>query len=183
MYLFLDTETGGLDPDQHSLLTAAFEVTEDDFTHKDLFYTSLPHAVYKIDADALSINGIDLVVHHKEASKLTGASERFEQWLNSWYIYNDGKLLTAVGWNIPFDLGFIYAQLLHRKTFQRYVSYHVIDAMVLAECFVRVGKLPRDVTRLTKAAQHFSINIDGAHNALVDAQLTKEVFKKLLEML
>ena len=66
--LFIDTETGGLYPDKHSLLTVAFAMYEDGEVKAEAMW-AIKSKDYVVNAAALKINNINLVEHDSIAKE------------------------------------------------------------------------------------------------------------------
>jgi len=64
--LFIDTETGGLDPDKHSLLSLAMVVWED-MEIIDSQEILINDGILSVTKEALSINKIDIEKHKQSA--------------------------------------------------------------------------------------------------------------------
>ena len=65
-YLFLDTETGGLDPARHSLLTLGLVVGGPEGVRHSLEIL-LRHETYDVTGGGMAVNRIDLAKHHAAA--------------------------------------------------------------------------------------------------------------------
>lgn len=87
MYLFFDCETGGIGPD-YSLLTCYLLVTDNQFNVIDDLYLYLKpdDGIFKVCAEALNVNRIDLKVHGTKAitykeggTKLTTSSRPIQR--------------------------------------------------------------------------------------------------------
>jgi DNA polymerase III epsilon subunit-like protein len=185
-YLFIDTETGGLNPEFHSLLTVSFHLV-DNLEHVPSNSVHVKFGpqdgYYRVSPEALAVNNINLVHHTQEALPYVTAHMLLRDWLARRFSEQaDSQKFMPVGWNLPFDLSFLYHQFLPKREWEQYVSYHSIDVMTIAEFFVLTGKLPKEVTRLTKAAQHFNIPIEGAHNADYDNYLCRRVLQEMMKL-
>ncbi|MGE5893196.1 MAG: 3'-5' exonuclease [bacterium] len=93
----------------------------------------------------------------------------------------------VIGYCIGIDLEFIKRELkrLHRKTF----SNPVIDVYSLFECLKRrfashtcFVSIPNGLG-LYRMAKCFGIPVNGAHNALMDAYITAQLFQRFLPLL
>lgn len=181
MYLFLDTETGGLDAEIHSLLTlacdAVVDVTQEPIAHFDV---AIKHSVYCVDAAALRINNIDLVAHDTRAFTAQEVQRRFNDWLYS--ANTTREQIITVGWNIAFDLGFIYEQLFPKTQLQRMgISYHALDVCALVEFMILQNKLPPK-RKLTQVAAYFGLDTSNAHDANYDNYLCRMVLRELMKL-
>lgn len=122
MYFFLDVETGGLDPEKHSLLEFYGCVTDDWLTIKDTIHL-FPYPVggYIITPEAWSINKFVPPIRE-------GFTHNSETKLEEFLAKNSsGDRLTPVGWNVNFDLNFMYHCLIDKRAASRYVSYRAMD--------------------------------------------------------
>lgn len=109
-YLVLDTETGGLDPNQHSLIEVACHKTTSRFQVLDTFQMRIKHKFYGIDPDSLQINKIDL----RDASSWIVSDEAKKSFFRFLDVPEDIDVkgtsslkYTLCGTNIVFDIGFI----------------------------------------------------------------------------
>lgn len=186
MYLFLDTETGGLDP-QYSLLTLAAVIADKDFNpvrggnKEDTLYLQIRHPEYLVTPDAMTINKIDLVYHSARGLKIEEARTAFEEFIKKGTALTGVRKLMPVGHNLAFDLRFIWAQLMPREVWQRYCGYHFLDTMIVARFFNAVGLLNHGCS-LTDLRELFQIETGEAHNALADTQATLAVARALAAM-
>lgn len=182
-YLFLDTETGGLDAKNNSLLSLSLLLTDDqgqEISHLDL-YMRPDDGVYRVSPDALRINKIDLtdqseVLSYKQGRVLVTS------FLGS---FNEGAELIPVGWNLPFDLDFIYEQFMSKQTWQKLLnSYKMIDLAAVWLYLKAMGKVNSHRNRLTDVHQTlFGKELAGAHTSSNDTEATKEVFYALKDYL
>lgn len=178
-----DTETGGLDPQMHSILTLGAVVWEDGkvLDHGFHFIVQEPGWEGGITQEALDVNGLT------REQIMAGASPSFvvtafEQWLNEHGIYGRAKL---GGHNINFDIGFM--KRLYRLAGRKWpFDYHVIDTMAAAQILILAGRLPVKYVNLDTLTKHFGIKIRagaGKHNALEDATATAKLLSTLVDML
>lgn len=183
MYLFLDTETGGLDP-QFSLLTLAAVLADKDFqpicggNKEDTLYLQVRHPEYLVTPDAMTINKIDLVHHSAVGLNITEAQVAFKDFIERGFEKNNGRKLMPVGHNLAFDLRFVWGQLMPKKDWERYCGYHFIDTMVVARFFNAIGLLDHGCS-LVDLRDLFQIETGDAHNALADTKATLAVARAL----
>jgi DNA polymerase-3 subunit epsilon len=180
----IDTETGGLDPSQHSILSLALVVWRDGGIDDELLINIREDEVVATDA-ALRINGIDLRTH--EGDDPMQAVERIKAFLLKNNIFKQAHM---AGHNVAsFDYGFV--KRLYRlagadidKTFH----YRMLDTMTMALALDQVGRLPGlRGYGLDGLCQRFGIQIRKAgagvpHNALEDARATAKLMSRLLDM-
>lgn len=172
--LFIDTETGGTDPNTHSILTAAFAVWEDGEV-VDTLELSIVHEAYVVTSKAMEVNGIDLKAHK-------GISPFQAQFVIQEFVarHFDEKP-TIVGQNVQFDEGFLKA-LLGSSTYEGIFSHRVIDTASILRFLQLSGSLDVGGSGLSDAIKFFGIQMgDERHTALGDVLATVVVFNKLLE--
>lgn len=177
-YLFLDTETGGLDPAEHSLLTAHFALVDEGSLGvlDELALAIRPSEVYRVTAGALVLNKINLAAHWQSAEPAWDAAERLRGFLptNAAFVK-----VVPVGWNVGFDINFVKQQLL--PEWSELVSYRTIDLQSVVRFLTDAGLMPK-VNGLAGAAEFFGLDISGHHDAAFDTRLTIEVFRKVREL-
>lgn len=173
----LDTETGGLDPSKHSLLSGycailsphTFEI-EDEFEFKHLEH------VFRVQADALSVNKLDLSSFSKDGIQHHVICGRIEKMLDKAY-RTTGLKPHPLGQNVQFDLSFIKTIVPHLET---HINRRSLDTAVIALNEQMKGKLPPQLNLSLKSlGDHFGLNTTNCHDAKSDALLTLEVFKCL----
>lgn len=183
--LAFDTETGGLDPKDADLLTAYFEVIDQNYNTIDsLSLTVKPdgEALIKANPKALEVNKIVLSEHVKKAISYSEAKEKLRRFLAKHSTQRDK--LTPMAHNISFDLGFVNTYLLGKKDWDQYVSYHTLDTGTLATALKFYGAIPRDYKlSLGSLAEFFKVNVgrNVAHTAEGDVKVMIEIFKSMGE--
>jgi DNA polymerase III alpha subunit (gram-positive type) len=180
MYAFIDTETGGLDARIYSLLSISIHmVRELGQPPIAVYHEKILHDPYRIGAGALNVNKIDLIQHSKNAVTIDDARHGLRSWLA---LFGSNQRIRPVGWNIPFDMNFIYEQLFPKREWESLgFSYHTLDVCALVEFLILQGKLP-EKRRLVDVAKHFGFDTDGAHDASFDNQLCQLVLQELLKL-
>lgn len=186
MYIALDIEAGGIGHDK-SLLTAYFEILDKDFNTLDSLSVKVrpKDKIYKVTAEALSINNINLIEHEAEAETVDYWGTQLYDFLKRNSKEGADKLI-PVGHNVAFDVKFVTEspdKLMSKGTWNTFVSYRPIDTCSLAQALRVVGKLPFELScSLTQLAEFFGISTEGAHTADADVKMTVEVAKKLLKI-
>lgn len=178
-YLALDTETGGLGNDK-SLLTVYMAVLDENFE-----LTTLPSSnpfglraeldmklkpedgVYRVEAKALQVNGIDLAEHDKQATGFKTAGETVTQFLFGHAHYEaegvgrpDRKMrkLIPIGHGVGFDVKFMRGNLVEEKHWEANVSHRVIDTSAIARFLMMCGKIPESSGGLSDVAASLGID-------------------------
>lgn len=176
-FLFIDTETLGLDPTKHSLIEVAMVLTDENLNTLDVFHYKIKHEIYHLNPAAIAVNGIDMSQHDRQASPLWNVRTYLRDFLST---LDDEAI--PVGWNVGFDLGFIYANMLPKEELERYVSYRTIDLCSVARFMKLCGKLD-NAGSLAHTARKLGIDNSKVHTALGDVEMTIEVMRKLKELM
>lgn len=147
MYLFMDTETGGLTP-QHSLLTVSCIAVDENFgiiprrNQEHGLYLTIKHDEYRLTAGALSVNKIDLAAHNAAAMSLPLATTTLLGFLEEMLHITNKQRFVPAGHNVNFDVQFIRAYLLDAVQWDRYFTYPMLDTAVVARFLNATGKHP-----------------------------------------
>ena len=184
--LVVDTETGGVDPQVHSILSLAAVVWEDGKILAD-FEVLIAEPVLAVTARALEINGIDLVEHCKQAVEPIGAWAQFQSflWQNLTAELASANKITLVGHNVNFDIGFM--KRLFRLTgvaYEDVFSHRVIDTAGILRFLTLTQRLKLSGAGSTEAFAHFGIEVPKGkrHTALGDARATAQLLSKLIDV-
>ena len=178
--LFIDTETGGLNPDKHSLLSLAMVVWQ----NKELIDSQeilIKDGQLSVTEEALSINKIDIENHKKLALPSSQAFERCIKFISQHF--PDQKQITLAGHNVHFDVAFLKVFFSQNNTrFSTYFSHRIIDTSSILYYLHLAGHLKEKAISSDEAFALFNIQVDGRHTALGDAVATAELFNKLLDL-
>ena len=183
-YLILDTESGSRHASS-TLLTAYFMVADDTFKVLGELYLELKpeqNEHYIVDAQGLEVNGINLVEHNKVAITCKQAKTLLYDFLKK---MSNGERLVPVGHATKSDIHRICDKLISEGSWEQFCSYHFIDTSVVLQFLRACGRMPQDTDGSVSAlASYFNIDVDknSLHNAKVDAQLTADVYKKMIEL-
>jgi DNA polymerase-3 subunit epsilon len=179
--LFIDTETGGLDPGKHSLLSLAMVAWEDSQII-DSTEILVNDGILSVTAEALSVNRIDIEKHKQSALPPTLAMDEILSFIGK-YFPGQGKI-TLAGHNVHFDAAFLnvfYSR--NNKDFSKYFSHRFIDTSSILHYLYLAGKIKHRAISSDEAFALFDIKVKGRHTALGDAIATAELFTKLLSLL
>lgn len=174
--LFMDTETGGLDPEKHSLLTVALAVYEDGkiLDEKEWF---IKHKDYSVTSKALEINNINLVEHNKIAMDTKIAVVDIIQ-----FIFKNFSVEKAViaGHNVEFDYKFLDKLFKGETEFiNRYLSHRKLDTCSLINFLMISGKIDIESASLETCINYFKIEANARHTAKDDVRATITLFEKI----
>lgn len=179
--LFIDTETGGLDPGYHSLLSIGLVQWED----SKITRTKEIHindGRLNVTDEALTINNIDLNSHKVHAVDQKKAIQEillFIEWPG-----NQKEKITLAGHNVCFDIRFtrhLFESLDYN--FDDYFSHRSIDTSAILHYLYFAGKIDEKIVGSTDAFKHFEIKVRGRHTALGDAIATAELFTRMISIL
>lgn len=181
-YLFLDTETGGLDPRRHSLLSLGL-VAGDAQGIAEQLEILVGHDTYAVTGGGLKVNRIDLASHHERAFEPAAALQALDGFLDRHFAPNAQVVL--VGHNIGFDRAFLAAFLEGQgRALEPRFSHRSIDTHSVAAALQEAGRIPPEV-RLSSTGlfAHFGVQVaeKARHTALGDALATFALFWKLVE--
>lgn len=188
MYLFMDTETGGLTP-QHSLLTVSCIVADEKFNivpvddNRPGLYLRIRHDEYALTAGALSVNKINIVEHNEKGVTLSVATDLLFGYMQRACQVVGKKRLVPAGHNVSFDVQFIRANLLTDKQWNEFFTYPFLDTAAVAR-FLAASGLYSGGYSLTALRDRFLSHMSSAimHNAEADNLVTIELAKKFAGM-
>ena len=186
--LGFDTETGGLDPQKHTLLTAYFGVYDAELKLIDELYLQLkPENVADINVtpDAMKINKINLDEHLADPNTVTYAvgKDKLVRMLEKNKIPRKRKSFQPMAHNINFDYGFVWGQLMPKEEWEKLVHYRALDTSQVCSFLKDVGILPADLGNLTSLVEYFKIPMQTAHNAKDDVNMMIMVYKYIVDMM
>lgn len=183
VYLVIDTETGGLDPQQHPLLEVGMVLFENgkeagSFLERIVWNNSAS----RITIPALAVNNLDYNIGRspsEAAAKIVNASLMFAK-----------QKPILLGHNLEFDLGFINKLMVDHR-FDGWLDLmgrNKIDTKQLALTMIE-AKLIKPTgqgqirTSLGDLAKYFQIKQDGAHTAFGDCITTWQIYQEMLKLL
>jgi DNA polymerase III alpha subunit (gram-positive type) len=178
MFLFIDTETGGLTTD-YSLLTVAAAIADDNFNIIDKICFGVKPPVYIIDPESIRVNKINLVEHAVSSMSQEMAAKELTLFLQKGVLLNDNRRLIPVGHNVAFDLQFIWHNLISQQTWNTYCAYPAFDTAAVARFYTISNTIP-NFCGLVALRQLFKIETGDAHNAMADVLATIELAKKFV---
>ena len=178
--LFIDTETGGLDPLEHSLLSVAFAVWDNgEITNAKEFLIN--DGVLNVTSKALEINGININEHSKIALKSNFAISEIKNFLNQNFELDEK--ITLCGHNILFDINF-FKNFWNKNegNYNARFSHRYVDTASILFFLSLINKLPENSNSSENAFDLFGISIDKRHSALGDVLGTAKLFNCLIEL-
>lgn len=174
--IVLDTETGGLDPSRHPILTIGAVAWQDGELGERAEWKLYAPPQF-VDPQALAVNGIDIEAHNREAIRPDEAAQAL---LRFGRRHSDGQRIRLAGHNIVgFDAGFLRA-LYGPREYWRHFHHRPIDTMTLLP-FLWLADRGQDIGKLAEACEAFGVEHEGAHTALGDALATARLLTAMVE--
>jgi DNA polymerase III epsilon subunit-like protein len=179
--LFIDTETGGIDPVSNSLLSLGLVVWKE-LEIRATLEILIDDGILNVTEKALEINQIDLSEHRKKAVSPSVAIRQMDEFINS-HFPKEEKIVLG-GHNISFDVNFLNAFLSRNGyDFQQRFSHRHVDTSAILFYLYLTGKIKRKLTASQDALDYFGIAVQGRHTALGDAMATAQLFSRLVGIL
>lgn len=181
-YVFIDTETGGIIPGKHSLLSIGIVIWEKDYGIIDKKEFYVKNNTYVITKEAQKINKFDRIQHEAIAEDPNVIIESLITFIGKYFPKN--TFFPLAGHNIQFDINFLKAFLSeHNRSFNQYFSHRAIDTYSIYKALVLSGKISDNINSSHDAFAYFNISVANRHNALDDCIATVELFEKMLELI
>jgi len=183
-YFVFDCETGGMPEKNTSLLTMNGSLLDAQLNVVATIGLKVKPAdgVYRVQPQALNVNGIELGDHDDIAITEEAAAVKFIDFIRRHNL--GGVPIIPVGHNVAFDVSFM-KKLIGGNNWRQLFSKKVIDTASVAEFLCLTGVLPesaRTDCSLQGLADLFDMSYVGAHNAEFDMVLTLNVLKKLISL-
>lgn len=182
--LYFDTETTGIDPQRNGIIQLSGCIEIDGKVMEDFDYKIRPLPNDEIDPKALEVHGIS----KEEMDAFDDPKDVLKRFLDLLGRYcnkfdRNDKYFPA-GYNVKFDLEMIHA--FARKQGEQYLGSYLawipIDAMPLVHYLVTQTDFRLPDYKLKTVCDHFGIEIK-AHDAMSDITATRQLIKKLEEMI
>lgn len=180
--LFIDTETGGLDPQKHSLLTIGVVVWDEKLGELYSDEYAVYSDTYTITKSALRINHFNEELHREKAISSKEIVRKFHEIkLNYFQEYN---VIPLAGHNTTFDIQFLKQLFIScGRSFEKLFSHRVVDTYSIIKYLSDCHIIPHAVNSSAKAFEYFNITVDGRHTALGDARATMQLYYKVIQLL
>lgn len=184
--LVIDTETGGIDPHTHSLLSLAAVVWDDGRLPASIEIL-VAEPVISVHPEAMRINRIDLAVHGEKALPPIEAVAALETFVRSEFRdeFARGERVVLAGHNVGFDVGFL--KRLYRLAgadFGPTFSHRTLDTAGILRFLTLAGIRESTAADSTTAFAEMGISIEdmARHTALGDAGATALLLTRLIEI-
>lgn len=181
-FVFIDTETGGIDPQKHSLLSIGVVVWDKDIgiiSQKEFFVKSKQYIVTR---KAQGINKFDIEAHNKIAQDSIIVINELISFLRNYFPENTA--FPVVGHNIQFDINFLKEFFKKNgRSFNNYFAHRSIDTYSIFKAMTIAGIIDKSLNSSSDAFSYFNIKVQQRHSALYDCIATVELFENLLSLL
>jgi len=186
--LVIDTETGGLDANKHSILSAAgVYLDTDTFETKKVFDFYVREPSFVLQDAAMKVNNIDMNEVIKTGLSPNDAVLRIINSTQNFFgCAGVSERITLAGHNVGFDITFLkrlFSLSNSITSFERVFSHRTIDTVSILQflqltCQVPSGSANLD-SLLVAAGVEKEENV--RHTAIGDAILTAEALKRLIK--
>lgn len=189
MYLFIDTETGGVTT-EHSLLAVTAIITDANFKiiklgTYDLGLTlNIRSSKYVVNAKALAINKIDIVSHDQTAIDVSKAKTKLLSYLEEGLKFTGRRAFVVAGHNVDFDRRFLLSNLLTQEDWDRYMTYPFLDTAIIARLLNALDMHDQGYSLahlVNKFCPEYKTGI--MHSSLGDTMATIELARKFVSLL
>jgi DNA polymerase-3 subunit epsilon len=176
--LFIDTETGGLEPNKHSLLSLGIAVWDQ---HNSVIHSEqmfIRNNSFCTTEHALNKNKLNIEIHNISAVPQINVIKRLQQIKE---LYFDNTNLPLAGHNTYFDASFLKILFQrNRRSFSKMFLHRMIDTYSIYTYLQFAKKINSNMRSSTDAFKYFNIKVDGRHTALGDVLATVELFEKMI---
>jgi len=181
-FLFVDTETTGIDPKVHDPWSIAGSIESGGTIVQNFNLTTRGWSPDKADPESLRIGGItaaQLVTFPRPSETLNDLLSFLACAVSR---YNPLDRLTIVAYNARFDKDFLYHFFKRGgKSLWNFCTYYPVDVYALAiwagtrmfRLFPELAGIPN--YKLATVAKAFSVPLDHAHAAAADIEATRTI--------
>lgn len=172
--LFLDTETGSLDPFTGALLSVGLVDWQDGAILRTEEILIDPEGL-ACEPKAMEVNKIDLDIHCSYSVSRTEAAQKIKA-----FCAPMGRPWVC-GHNVAFDISFV-RRLFTPEELRRVFSHRPLCTMQVLAFLGHAGLIPPGIGKLDQAMSHFGLTMPEGkrHTALGDALVTAELYTRLL---
>ena len=181
-FVFIDTETGGTNPQKHSLLQIGLVVWDIEKGIIDQSEYYVKSEKYFVTQEAQRINKFNRIEHNRLAQDPKLVIKEMLVFLRQYFNKND--YIPLIGHNVQFDVSFLKEFFNNNnRSFNRYFSHRFIDTYSVYKTLVLVGQINNNLNSSADAFKYFDIKIDNRHSAICDCLATVKLYEKLLSII
>ncbi|MGD2071868.1 MAG: 3'-5' exonuclease [Candidatus Thorarchaeota archaeon] len=184
--LWIDTETTGLNPFEHDIVSLALIVEINNEVKDELYLKIQPINWNTINDEALKVNGFtkeELKTFDKPQEALKKVLRFLEKYVDK---YKKNKSMedkfVLAGYNVTFDSAMLaeWCKKLNYKYLGALIDYHKLDIASLILFLKMHNKIQIEGFKLVKVAEYLQASIQS-HDAQSDIRATREIAYKLLD--
>lgn len=177
--LFADVETGGLDPEKHSLLQVGMAAYKDGKI-VDTLNIFIKEDTYHVTPEAMKINGLDLAEVKKNGIDKFMAVDLIVKFVEK--NFGEEKPI-LVGHNVNFDKNFLQQLFFYTaNNIEKFIGHRMIDTMSLLWGLFGANKIPFEACNSKGAFEYFNINVK-LHDALEDTLGTVKLYEECIKLI
>lgn len=178
--LYFDCETTGLDPMKNDIIQIA-GIIERDGVESDTFdFKIAPFDWDAIEPKALEVSGItieDLKTFDNPIKVYCRLLSLFDLHINK---YDKDDKFVVCGYNVGFDIEFLKGFFIkNQNNFLFSYLGSKKDVYAIIQYLVSMKKMIPENSKLETICKYFNIEIEGAHDAMVDTRATKQLIEKI----
>ncbi|PLS19120.1 hypothetical protein CVD28_01560 [Bacillus sp. M6-12] len=183
--IVIDTETGGLHPKEHSLLTVGLIVVQNLQVVEQKEW-KIKHSTYHVTGKSLEVNGINILEFDKEAMDKEQVGKEIMEFLSKYCTKKNKGIF--VGQNTIFDKNFLEAFLQSLKDttrfelYQKIIGHRYIDLMSITAFLNLAEVIDTKGIGLDAVIEKFGLQVEARHTALDDARLTFEGVLQMIQL-
>lgn len=179
--LFIDTETGGLDPEKHSLLSVGFVVWDSIIGNCYSAEYRIKNDNYQVTKTAQKINKLTDVDFNDAVAPQILIKE-FESVKESYF--SDYTAIPLAGHNTQFDVQFIKKMFKdNHRSFDNIFLHRIVDTYSILKFLQDGGIIKDEINSSAQAFKFFGITVEGRHTALGDAKATMQLYERMIQLL
>lgn len=185
-YLVIDTETGGLDPHKHSLLSIAGVIWVPGQEPRKSFDFLVKEPLITAQPEALIVNGIDLSLLAKQGfTPKEGVSQIQKALFDGFGDRNTNGLVPLAGHNVGFDISFLKRlyRLAESDDYEHDFSHRSLDTSSILTFLMCAGHLPFNKPKSDFLFEFCNVmpSDEQRHTALGDALATANALNVLIK--
>ena len=182
LFLFIDTETGGIDPNKHSLLSIACVIWSRNTGIVDKAEFFIKSKKYMVTKKAKEINGFNRDEHNLIAQDPKDVLGKMLEFV--YKHFEKDVLIPIIGHNVQFDVNFLKVFFQKNgRSFNQYFSHRIIDTYSIYKTIEISRRIDESIDSSTDAFKYFNIKVENRHNAMGDCLATVELFEKLVKVI
>ena len=187
-YLWMDTETFGMDPKVNPIATVYMAVyDEQDKFIDDIDLKVKPDTMDGLYADPETekIHGINFEKHISDPETITYSQAQavIITFFEKHKIPKAKKSLKPAGQNVVFDIDYLRNTIFTRELWDKYVHYRYIDTLVILSYLQDVELVPNDLGNLASLIEYFELKAGEFHGAKADTKMAVQVYLSMKNLI